>query len=137
MADILDMGFLVQYRLVEMGNAPTLGNIELEQLREFLGCLSGDRVSPCPKRDEQISVGIECHIAVHHGAETDRANGLDRGVVLLGNLVAELAIAFLQACPNILKTVCPDAVVVAVFPIMASRYDRRMIRTDQHRLDAR
>src|SRR5919198_658117 len=136
MADILDMGFLVQYRLVEMGNAPTLGNVELEHIGEFLCCLCGDRVSPCAKRDEQISIRIECHIAVHHGAETDGANGLDRGVVLRNNLVAELPIAFLQACPNILETVCPDAVFESVFPLMASRCDRRMILTDQHRLDA-
>src|SRR5262245_41502909 len=128
------MRFLVQYRLVEMGNAPTLGNVELKQICEFLGCLCGDRVSPGTERDEQISVRIECHIAVHHSAETDGANGLDRGIVLPGNLVAELAIALLQACPNILKTVCPDAVFVSVFPLMASRCDRCMILTDQHRL---
>src|SRR5690349_5106744 len=110
MANILDMGFFVQYGLVEMGNAPTLGNVELEQIREFLCCLCGDRVSPCTKRDEQISVGIEWHIAVHHSAETDRANGQDRGVVPRNNLVAELPIAFPQAGPNILETVCPGAV---------------------------
>ena len=33
-ANILDMGFLIQYRLVEMRNAPALGNVELEQLGE-------------------------------------------------------------------------------------------------------
>ena len=38
-ADILDMGFLVQYRLIEVCNAPALGNVELEQIREFLCCL--------------------------------------------------------------------------------------------------
>jgi hypothetical protein len=36
MADILDMGFLVQYRLIEVCNAPTLGDIELEQVSELL-----------------------------------------------------------------------------------------------------
>src|SRR5262245_47150179 len=101
MADILDMRFFVQDRLVEMRNAPTLGNVELEQIGEFLCRLCSDRVSPCTKRDEQISVRIESLIAVHHGAETDGANGLERGVVLLGNLVAELPIAFLQAGPNL------------------------------------
>ena len=135
-ADILDMGFLVQYRLIEVGNAPTLGNVELEQIGELLCCLSGDGVSPGAKRDEQISILIECQIAVHHGAEADGANGLERGVVLLKNLAAELPIAVLQACPNIFEAVCPDAVFVSVFPLMASRCDRRMILADQHRLDA-
>ena len=31
-ADILDMGFLVQYRLKEVGNAPAMGNTKLEQI---------------------------------------------------------------------------------------------------------
>ena len=51
-ADILDMGFLVQYRLVEVGNAPAMGNIELEQIGEFRRCLRGRGGSPCAKRDE-------------------------------------------------------------------------------------
>ncbi len=29
-ADILDMGFLVQYRLIKVGNAPALGNVEMK-----------------------------------------------------------------------------------------------------------
>ena len=136
-ADILDVGFLVQDRLVEVGNAPALGNVELEQIGEFLCRLPGHGVAPGAKRDEQISVLIEGQVAVHHAAEADGANGLERGVVLLKHLVAELAIAFLQACPNIFETVGPDAVFVAVFPLMASRGDRRMILADQHRLDAR
>jgi hypothetical protein len=52
MADIADVGFLIQYRLVEVRNAPALGNVELEQIREFLRCLLGDGVSPCTKRYE-------------------------------------------------------------------------------------
>jgi hypothetical protein len=51
--------------------------------------------------------------------------------------MAEVAIAFLQAGPNIFETVRPDAVFVPVFPLMAARGDRRMILADQHRLDAR
>ena len=51
-ADILDMRFLVQYRLVKVCDAPTLRNIELKKFSEFLCCLSGVGVSPCSKRDE-------------------------------------------------------------------------------------
>ncbi len=120
-----------------MRNAPALGDVELEQIGEFLCRLSGHGVAPGAKRDEQVAVLVECHVAVHHGAEADGANGLERGVVLLKNLVAELPIALLQACPNIFEAVGPDAVFVAVFPLMASRGDRRMILADQHRLDAR
>jgi hypothetical protein len=73
---------------------------------------------------------------MHHGAEADRTKGLQRGVVLLENLFAKLPITLLQACPNIFESVRPDAIFIPVFPIMASRCDRSMILTDQHRFDA-
>src|SRR6266542_6719652 len=73
---------------------------------------------------------------MHHGTETNGANGRERGVVLLRNLTAELPITILQACPNIFEAVCPDAVLISVFPLMASRCDRQMILADQHRFDA-
>src|SRR5215207_6629927 len=74
---------------------------------------------------------------MHHSAEAKGPDGLEWGVVLLKNLVAEPSIAFLQACPNIFEPVCPDAVFVLVFPLMASPGDWHIILTDQHRLDTR
>ena len=56
---------------------------------------------------------------MHHGAETDGTNGLEWGLVILKDLVAEFPIAVLQASPNILEAVCPEPVLVLVFPIMA------------------
>ncbi len=113
-----------------------MGNVELEQISEGRGRLRSRGGSPCPKRDEEISVLIECHITVHHAAETDRTKGLHRDVVILDNLFAKLPITLLQACRNIFETVRPDAIFIPVFPIIASRCDRSMILTDQHRLDA-
>ena len=89
-ADIPDMGFPVQDRLVEVGNAPALGDVELEQVGEFLGGLPGHGVSPGTERDEQVGILIEGHIAVHHGAKADRANGHERGVVLLDTSLQSL-----------------------------------------------
>src|SRR5215211_6314043 len=73
---------------------------------------------------------------MHHGTEAEGANSLEWRVVFLKNIFVEVAIAFLQSCPNIVKAVCPDAVFVSVFPLMTSRRDRRVIFADQHRLDA-
>src|SRR6266498_75724 len=137
MANIADMRFLVQYCLIQMGDAPALRNVKLEQIGEFLGCLSGDCVSPRAEWNEQLSILIECQVAMHHGAETNGANILERHVVLLQNLVTEISIAFLQTGPNIFETVRPDSVFVSVFPLIASSGDRRMIFTDQYCLDAR
>src|SRR5215469_16227638 len=100
-ADILDMGFLVQYRLIEVGNAPTKRNVELEQLSECCGSPRGRRVPPGTKRGEQISVLIECQITVHHGTEANGASSPQGSVVSIGNLPAELPITLLQACPDI------------------------------------
>ena len=136
-ADLPDVGFLVQYRLVEVGDAPTLGDIELKQVSQFILCLTGHGVSPGAKRDEQIAVLIERHIAVHHGAEADDAYGLEAEAVLLKHLFAERPIALLQARPDIFETVGPDAVLESIFPLMASRGDRGMILADQHCLDPR
>ena len=135
MADILDMRFLVQYGLVEVGNAPALGNAELKQVREFLRGLPGHGVAPGAEGREQMVVLVEREVAVHHPTEADGANGLERDAVLLMDFGVEPAIAFLQACPNIFEVIGPHAVFVAVFPLIASRCERGMV--DQHCLDAR
>ncbi len=77
------MGFLVQYRLIEVSDAPTVGDVKLEQLSEFLCCLRGRGVSPRTKRDEEISVLFECHVTVHHGAKADGTYSPQRDVVIL------------------------------------------------------
>lgn len=74
---------------------------------------------------------------MHHAAEADSSNPHKRGIVLLRYLVLEISIALLQALPNICEAVCPDAVFIAVFPIVASRGDWRVVLADQYRLDAR
>src|SRR4026207_368631 len=72
---------------------------------------------------------------MHHGAESHRADSLQRNTVFFRNFFAEILIAFLQASPHIFEAVCPDAVLVPILPLMAARRERRMILTDQHRLD--
>ena len=89
------------------------------------------------KRDEQAAVLIKCHVAVHHGAEADRADCGERHAVFLRNLFAEIAVTFLQAFPNNIQAVRPDAVFVLVLPLETALGDRRMILTDQHSLDTR
>src|ERR1700722_3062330 len=114
------MGFLVQYRLIEVSDAPTMGDIKLEQLSELLCCLRGRGVSPRTKRDKEISVLIECHVTVHHGAKADGANRPQRDTVILQNLLAQRPVTLLQTCPNIFEPIRPVAIFVPFFPIKAS-----------------
>src|SRR3954470_17189594 len=58
-------------------------------------------------------------------------------MVLFEDRLAKLAVAFLQARPNVFEMVGPDPMFEAVFPLKATRGDRLMILVDQHRLDAR
>src|SRR5215510_6359134 len=103
-----------------MRDAPTLRNVELEQVGKFLCRWPGDGVSPRTKRDEQISVLIECQVAMHHGAEANGADRFERGVVFFRYLVAKIPIAHLQARPNNVEAVGPDAVFISVFPLIAT-----------------
>ena len=64
-ADVFDMRFFVQNRLIKMSNTPTLWNIELEQLCELLGGLSRHGIAPGAEGDEQISILIKSHVAMH------------------------------------------------------------------------
>ena len=49
------MVFAVQDSLVQMGNAPALGNIEMEGFRQRLGGLTGNVISPCTEGNEQFA----------------------------------------------------------------------------------
>src|SRR5687768_18498050 len=73
---------------------------------------------------------------MHHGAETNDANGFERGVVFLKNFPAKVAIAVLQAIPNIVNAVRPDPVFVLVLPLMTAGGNGGMLLTNQYCLDA-
>ncbi len=87
--------------------------------------------------DQQIAVPVQGDVAVHHAAEADGADGLERDVVLGSHVLGERSIALLQAGPDIVQAVGPDAVFVLVFPVVAARRNRRVIVADQHGLDTR
>ena len=74
---------------------------------------------------------------MHHAAESDSANMLEFGLEFFGNFIVEILETILQAGPNIFKGVGPETVLVAVFPIVASRCNRLMVFINQYCLDAR
>ncbi|MNC02166.1 hypothetical protein D3C75_495380 [compost metagenome] len=70
--NVRHMLFLVKNRLIQMGNAPPLRDVELEFLSKLLGRSSGCRIPPGPERNQQLSLAVKRHISVHHGRESDR-----------------------------------------------------------------
>ena len=72
-ADVFDMRFLVQYRLIQMGDTPTLWNVELEEVGEFFGGLTCHGVAPGA---EGIKVKVSGRLA---GAEIARTEEIKQG----------------------------------------------------------
>src|SRR5664279_6174365 len=135
--DVANVRLFVQDGLVQVGDAPALGNTELEQCGQLLCCLGRGRVSPGSERDEQLPLFVERKITVHHGREAYGADGFEWDVVFGLNVATKLPEALLQPSPDVLEMVCPDAAFEPVFPVVASRGDWRMIRADQDGLDSR
>ena len=65
--DILYMCFLIQDRLIQMGNTPSLWNIKGEFLCQLLCRFLCNGISPGTERYQQLILCIKCQIAVHHG----------------------------------------------------------------------
>ena len=61
---------------------------------------------------------------------------LDLHVITLADIVAEVGIAALQAKPDGLVAVGPEAVDKLVFPLVAALGDRNVVLVNQYRLDA-
>ena len=68
--DVLDVLLAVQYCLVEVRNAPALGDVESEKFRQFGSSLLGYRISPGAERNQQIIILVERHVAVHHAGDS-------------------------------------------------------------------
>ena len=73
---------------------------------------------------------------MHHRAEADGAEALDLHVVLLADVGAEVGVALLEAEPDELLAVGPQAVHELVFPLVAALGDGDVVLIDQDGLDA-
>ena len=129
------MRFLIQNCLIEMGNAPSLGNMIREKLCQFVRSLFCDRISPGTERHQKRIVFVKCHIAVHHGAESHGSQTFDSYTILGFYIFHKASVTILQPHMNLIQAVCPDTIHIIVFPVMASRCDRGVIFSYQHRFD--
>ena len=130
------MRFLVQIRLIQVGNAPALGDVEAEELRELFRRLAGDGVAPGAKFRKLLCVPVEGQIAVHHGGHADGADGIERDAELCLHVVPEPCKAGLDAGAHHVHRIGPDAVYQLVFPLKIALSDGDMLLVDQHGLDA-
>ena len=119
-----------------MGDAPALGNIEMEGFRQRLGSLAGNIVSPRTEGNEQFALRIKGQVTVHHGADADRTDARQRHVVAALHVGGQLGIAGLNPLPYFIQRIGPHAVAQGVFPAVAARSDGLAVVIDENRLDA-
>ena len=134
-SDILHMLLPVQDGLIEMSDAPSLGNIELKGFRQLHGRLFRDGIPPGPEGHQHLSVFVKRKIAVHHGAEAQRADCGQGDAVFFLYVLRHVRVAVLQTGPDVLLAVGPDIVFITVFPLMAAGGDRSVVLSDQNRLN--
>ena len=85
------MGLPIQHSLVQVGNAPPLGDIEAEGGGQLSSRRARSSVAPGAERRQQLPSLIERLVAVHHGGNADAAYGSQRCAMLLCTSAARVA----------------------------------------------
>ncbi len=134
--DLADVLFLVEHRLVQVGDGPTLRDVVLEQLGKLLVGLGGVGVLPSAERHQHLAVLVEREVAVHHRGEADVPDAGEllavRGLHVLGHG----CVCGLQALPDLFLGVAPQAILQVARPAVVSGCDRAVRIVDKHGLDS-
>ena len=132
----LQVFFPVEHRLIQMGDAPTLGNIAAKQSAQFLCGGAGGGVAPGAERRQLIAVPVKGQIPVHHGGDAKAPGGGQRLAQPVLHVRCQRRPRRLNAAPDILQRVGPVTVFQLVFPWMVPLGQHRKVRANQHRLDS-
>ncbi len=135
-SDILHMLFLVQDRLIEVGDGPSLRNVEVEQFAELLRRLLGDGVPPGAELADLPVLLIKRQVAVHHGGDADGAGGRQHRIILLCHILFEPGKTILQALSHFFEGIGPYAVFEAVLPRMIPLRQHLMMLIDHNGFDS-
>ena len=126
-SNIFDMIFLVKNCLIQMRNAPALGNIKLEQLGQFRGSSTGDGVTPGPEGCQLIAVFIKYQVTMHHARNANACHLLKR----LAELCLCICLQLRKADPHtfhcVFQPIGPDTVGQIILPTVRTRSDHLMV----------
>ena len=131
--DVFYVGQSVENGFVILGNRPTHGYVEAEQLRQLACGSGGIRVSPRAEGGEQSVILVKCEVAVHHARNADGIHGREHLTVIAD----QIAVAFLQAALRFLEGVGPESVHEFVFPFVRALRENVCFFVDQHGFDSR
>ena len=135
--DLLCMFLPVQECLIEVGNAPTLRDVELQLFREDVRRRARHIVPPCTELCKLLPLPVKRKITVHHRADSDRANLRERHMIARLYTCGKLCVTGLHSRPDLGKRVRPDPVLQLVFPRIAAGGNRLKVRVDEDCLDSR
>ena len=126
----------VEDRLVQVRDRPAQGDVEAEEAGELVGRATRVRVAPRAERREQVVVGVEGEVAVHHRGDADGAVGRGGDVVALAHVTHQRGVGALQAGDDLVKGVGPQAALQMVLPPVAAGGEHLVVGADQDGLDA-
>ena len=133
--NLVDVAFLIEDRLVQVGNAPALGDVEPEQFGQFAGCGSGDGITPGAERCQLVAFLVEDQVAVHHTGNADGSHFLKRLAELSLSVSFQLRETGLDTLDSICQFIGPHAVFQLVLPAVGAGSDDLMVLIDQNALD--
>ena len=130
------MVLFVEYCLIEVGDAPSQRDVEVEQFRELGGSFRCVGVSPCAERGKYLLLLVECHVSVHHGANADGSQLFYLNVVFGYHVGTKVSVAVLHTVPYSLDAVSPQSVDKLVLPFVRALGYRDVVLVDEHCLDS-
>ena len=80
------MLLIVEDRLIEVRDAPSLRDVKRKLTAEDFSGFGGHRVPPGAKRGKLPAVAIENEVAVHHGGDTEGAYAGQRDFIPLPDI---------------------------------------------------
>ena len=129
------MRFAVQDGLVQVRNAPALGNVKAQQRGQLFGCGTGHGVAPGAEFAELAAVFVKGQVAMHHGGNAKAGELGELRAVLCFYVRFERGVGILNAAPDVVHMIGPNAVFKAVFPGVVAGGDGRVVRADEDSLD--
>ena len=119
-----------------MGNAPSLGNIELEHRNQFSARLPRHGIAPGAERSQQFARCVKWHISVHHARKSHGSQLCNLHTILLPHILRKTLITALKSLPYIFQAIGPDVIFQSILPVPGTHGNGLMIFIHQHCLNA-
>ena len=119
-----------------MGDAPSLGDIEVKYRNQLLAGFFRHRISPGTERYQKFTFCIKRHIAVHHATESQCSQSSQLFTVFCLHIVCQALVTPLQSFPDVFQAIGPNIVLQTVLPVVSSHGNGGVASIYQYRFDS-